>query len=110
MDFLFEVYRNPVFFKELERKFAKVRRGKTPKRVWICDMALWGAWSLRTNRKIGILNDFSPVGVWFDGKINGASTLISGVEISSRDVVSRRRDLAELDDVNHGPIIIYGAQ
>lgn len=27
-----------------------------------------------------------------------------------RRVATRRRDAAELDDVNHGPIIIYGAQ
>lgn len=104
-------------FKELERKFAKVRRGKTPKRVWICDMALWGVWSLRTNRKIGILNDFYPIGVWFDGKINDASyfktrNFLPGVVKPWRKIVDFRdgRPWGETKDGKRGPFLLLHYQ
>lgn len=111
-DFLFEVYREPALFGELERRFAKVRLGETPKRVWICDMALWGIWGLRTTRKIGFLDDYYPAGVWFDDKINGATyfktrNFLPGVVKPWRKIVEFRdeRPWGETKDGERGPFL-----
>jgi len=111
-DFLFEVYRNTALFQELERKLAKVRWGKTPKRVWISDMSLWGAWSLRTNRKIAVFDDYYPQGVWVDGKINDASyfktrNFLPGVVKPWRKIVDFRdgRPWGETKDGKRGPFL-----
>lgn len=111
-DFLFEVYRDSALFQELERKLAKFRWGKTPKRVWISDMSLWGAWSLRTSRKIALFEDFYPQGAWFDGKINDARyfktrNYLPGLVKPWRKIVEFRdgRPCGETKDGRRGPFL-----
>ncbi len=116
-DFLLEVYRDTALFRELEWKLAKFRWGKTPKRVWISDMSLWGAWSLRTSRKIAVFDDYYPQGVWIDGKIDDATyfktrNFLPGIIRRWRKIVEFRdgRPWGETKNGERGPFLLLHYQ